>query len=215
MEKHLKPTQTGRAAQEIGEASENPDTGWHPAGLGGQTAPEVTAEAPGQPRGAPGTDTKERQRQPAALGLPGRHRPVRKLEAESFWMQGYVNSKMAMPASPTESGQPGAGARKASLTAKEARRWPQKAPRTPGHILLRVTGSGGRGEAGGGVGPQLLCLLDQPWACLEQRKPPGSPPPSPAPQIFPPGSLNSCSTLKRTHWEPLSRLLSVPQSVHL
>lgn len=66
VEKHPKSAHTGHAARAIGKASENPDTGWHPAGLGGETAPEVTTKAPGQSRGAPGTDTKGTQWQPLA-----------------------------------------------------------------------------------------------------------------------------------------------------
>lgn len=54
MEKHLKSSPTGSTAQEIPEACENPDAGWHPMGLGGETAPEVTAKAPGCPAGLQG-----------------------------------------------------------------------------------------------------------------------------------------------------------------
>lgn len=218
VEKHLKSTQTGRAVQEIGEASENPDAGWHPAGQGGETAPEVTAKGPGQPSRAPGTGAGEGGGGRVALGLPlaatGPSGSSEQSLSGLFW--GYFNIKMAVPAprnpASLESGPGTCLSRPRKHTTGPGRTfqppWNRYSSKTGSHSHGshqpggRPGGAGARTPRGSPATAPAPSAQGPPWG---RQRPQTACRPHPPPRYHPrrPPGPDSGSVLKRSHQEPL------------
>lgn len=162
-------------------------------------------KAQGQPSGLQGQAQEEDSGGRAALGLPGSHRPVRKLQAEPFWTQSYFNTKMAVPApwnpASLESGQGKRLSQPRKHTAGPGRRTCQPpgtdTPPGLGGSLMGVTRPGGMGLAHPGGHRHYSCSTSH-GPSRSKESPQTAHRPSPPSPSRSPRCRDSCSIPTRT-----------------
>ena len=153
----------------------------------------------------------------AELGLPGSHWPVQKLRAESFWIRGYFNIKMAVLAPGTPASLASGPGKRLSQPRKHTTGpgrtcqppWSRRSSKTRAYSDgRRGAGAGARPAGGRGLvragGPTADAPAPPARGPPGAEKPPESPPPPPRPGFWfrpkqtPPGAAQGPCKIRPT-----------------